>query len=214
MIDGNRLRNARLQRGLSQRRLAADAGTDALTILRLEDGADGGELPLRVVVRMAAALGVPLADLLPRGDENSVAGVTDQIGAALLEHRSLSRTELSATGNLPAEDLDSALSTLAGRLHGTGMALAHRADTVALVPAVTTAPAEPVGRPLDLHQARLLRRIHRGEDVRRKLSRTQRELTLPSLLRAGLVQHDAAGLAVAEDVANSLDHSRPAATAQ
>lgn len=214
MIDGNRLRNARLQGGLSQRRLAAAAGTDALTILRLEDGADGGELPLRVVVRMAAALGVPPADLLPGGDENCVAEVTHQIGAALLEHRSLSRTDLSAIGNLPVEDLDSALITLAGRLHGTGMVLAHRADTVALLPAVTSAPAELVGRPLNLHQARLLRRIHRGEDVRRKLSRTQRELTLPSLLRAGLVHPDTAGLAVAEDVASSLDQPRHAAAEQ
>lgn len=205
MIDGSRLRDARLQRGLSQRKLAAEAGTDALTILRLEDGADGGELPLRVVVRMAAALGVPLAHLLPGSDKTGVAEHTDQIGAALLEHRSLSRADLSAIGDLPVDDLDSALSTLADRLEGTGMALAHQADTVALVPSVTTAAVEPVGRPLDLLQARLLRRIHRGEDVRRKRSKAQRELTLPSLLRAGLVHHDAAGLALATDVVLSVD---------
>ena len=38
-----------------------------------------------------------------------------------------------------------------------------------------------------MNEARLLRRIHRGEDIRRSMSRADRELTLPRLLRLGLV---------------------------
>jgi hypothetical protein len=40
---------------------------------------------------------------------------------------------------------------------------------------------------LSITQARLLRRIQRGDDVRRSLSANERELTLPSLVRRGLV---------------------------
>src|SRR4051812_39888413 len=43
------------------------------------------------------------------------------------------------------------------------------------------------GRPLTLTEARLLRRIHRGEDVRRSLTKSDRELVLPALLRRDLV---------------------------
>lgn len=48
-------------------------------------------------------------------------------------------------------------------------------------------PSEVSGHELSIAQARLLRRIQRGEDVRRSLSATERELTLPSLARRGLV---------------------------
>lgn len=46
----------------------------------------------------------------------------------------------------------------------------------------------PESSELTIAQARLLRRIHRGEDVRRALSRTERELVLPTLVRRGLVR--------------------------
>jgi hypothetical protein len=41
-------------------------------------------------------------------------------------------------------------------------------------------------RPLTVAEVRLLGRIHRGEDVRRVLSKRDRELVLPALLRRGL----------------------------
>ncbi|MDQ1621295.1 MAG: Helix-turn-helix domain [Actinomycetota bacterium] len=64
MIDHRRLRHLRTDRGLSQRKLAAAAGVDPLTITRLERGADMRDLPLRVLGNIATALGVPTADLL------------------------------------------------------------------------------------------------------------------------------------------------------
>jgi transcriptional regulator with XRE-family HTH domain len=54
--------------------------------------------------------------------------------------------------------------------------------------ALVSTTREVVDSELTISQARLLRRIHRGEDVRRTLSRTERELVLPSLVRRGLVR--------------------------
>lgn len=53
----------------------------------------------------------------------------------------------------------------------------------------TSAPTTPEQAPSELTtaQARLLRRIQRGEDVRRTLTANERELVLPSLVRRGTV---------------------------
>lgn len=59
---------------------------------------------------------------------------------------------------------------------------------------LTTDSLDPA--PLDHNAARLLRRICRGEDVRRKLSHTDRTLVLPNLLRTNLVQAEPDRLAV------------------
>ncbi|THA82708.1 helix-turn-helix transcriptional regulator [Streptomyces sp. A0592] len=59
---GVRLRQARTRANLSQERLAELAGIDRKTVVRLE----GGQRDVRLTVwlRLAHALGVPLADLL------------------------------------------------------------------------------------------------------------------------------------------------------
>lgn len=60
------------------------------------------------------------------------------------------------------------------------------------------APARDLDvRPLDHNAARLLRRIHRGEDIRRTMSRAQREITLPELINRGLVEVTANAVVVA-----------------
>lgn len=51
-------------------------------------------------------------------------------------------------------------------------------------------------RPLDHNAARLLRRIHRGEDIRRTMSRTEREITLPALINRGLLEVTACDIRV------------------
>ena len=43
---------------------------------------------------------------------------------------------------------------------------------------------------LDANQARLLRRLHRGDDRRRTLTKADRALTLPALLRSGVITQD------------------------
>ena len=86
------------------------------------------------------------------------------------------------------------------------MAMAVFGDDVALLPAHPGAANGADANPqLDLAEARLLRGIHRGEDVRRRLSKTEREIVLPRLLRAGLIEPSSSGLRLGRDVARCLD---------
>ena len=63
--------------------------------------------------------------------------------------------------------------------------------------------------PLDHNSARLLRKIHRGDDIRRTMSRADRELTLPALINSGLVTVDTLGVRLSGDTSRGLS-SRPA----
>lgn len=58
--------------------------------------------------------------------------------------------------------------------------------------------------PLRLDSARLLRRIHRGDDIRRTMSNTDRQLILPALINARLVVMTAAGARLDPAIANGL----------
>ncbi|MCI2957961.1 helix-turn-helix domain-containing protein [Agromyces atrinae] len=66
---GSRLRQARAVRGLSQERIAHEAGLAAFTYQKLEKGESRPGAPanptLRTLVSLAAVLDVSLADLLP-----------------------------------------------------------------------------------------------------------------------------------------------------
>lgn len=57
---------------------------------------------------------------------------------------------------------------------------------------------------LDHNAARLLRKIHRGNDIRRTMSRADRDLTLPALVNSGLVTIDNSGVHLAPPVRSSL----------
>jgi len=85
------------------------------------------------------------------------------------------------------------------------MTVARHHDEVWLVPHVPTPDAVAAARPLNLAEARLLRRIHRGEDVRRKLSKPDREFILPALQRRGLVVDHGDDPVPAPHVTASLD---------
>lgn len=84
-------------------------------------------------------------------------------------------TALSAT----VDDVASAVTALEARLTGAGMSVARHHDEVWLVPRGRTPEAVAANKPLTFAEARLLRRIHRGEDVRRLLSEPDREFTPP-----------------------------------
>lgn len=62
---GERLRELRLARGMSQPELAQQAEVTTNYISRLEGG--GAAPGIDLVARLAMALGVPIADLLPTG---------------------------------------------------------------------------------------------------------------------------------------------------
>lgn len=64
--------------------------------------------------------------------------------------------------------------------------------------------AIPDPAPLTYHQAKLLRRLQRGEDFTRRLTRADRELTLPSMLKAGLVHATTTSIGSSYEVEASL----------
>jgi len=76
----------------------------------------------------------------------------------------------------------------------------------------TSGTALPDPEPLSYNQAKLLRRLHRGEDITRRLTRADRELTVPSLVRARLVTVTSKGVGCAEQVAASLHSPSKAAS--
>jgi transcriptional regulator with XRE-family HTH domain len=198
MIDGAQVRALRLDRGLSQRKLAAAAGVDPLTIKRIESGADGGELPLRVVAQLAGALGGDIAQVLSTTDaaaqEPEPRDLVVRLGSALLAGRA-TKSALCSAMSATLDELEAAAAGLRLRLQAAGMALSDAEGCLLLVP-TTDIGTRPVGRSLNLAEARLLRRIHRGEDVRRRLTHADRTFVLPALLRLGLVDHDHQGLVV------------------
>ena len=204
MIDHDALRRIRTDRGLSQRRLAAGAGVDPLTIKRLEGGADAGDLPLRVIGQLADCLAVPLQDLLSRPTAPAPNDLTRSVGAAVLAHGRTTITGLADALAATVDDVTTAVAQVNALLTAAGMSIARHQDEVWLVPLIDTRTAAAADRPLTLAEARLLRRIHRGEDVRRKLSKPDREFILPALLRRGLVADHGDGPSAAPYVAASL----------
>lgn len=208
MIDASVLRRLRHDRGISQRKLATAAGVDPLTIQRLETGADCGDLPLRVLQRVADTLGVPPARLLCDASE-TLAGqknsdVTARVGATLLAFGNTSITALATGLGVRRAHVWRSVDHLATALPASGIAVARHGDHVWLAPSRQPAAAASAHKPLRLDQARLLRRIQRGEDIRAKLGKTDRELVLPDLFRRNLVSDAAGVLRLASDATLSL----------
>jgi hypothetical protein len=149
------------------------------------------DLPLRVLDALATALGVAGSDLLKTG-----AGTDEQPDlptrlGSLLATVNTERASVAALVDATGADdrtICAALHELADGLRSVGISLARQGDQVWLSPRHAAPLAVERVSSLDLNQARLLRRIHRGEDVLRKLTCLEREVTLPQLLRAGVVR--------------------------
>lgn len=109
-------------------------------------------------------------------------------------------------GRFTCTDIAAGIDVLASARAAVGMSLARHHDTVWLVPRhqpVTTATARYAA--LTVAEARLLRRIHRGEDVARNLSYPDRTFTLPALQRRGLVDTARSRPGLADVALESLD---------
>jgi transcriptional regulator with XRE-family HTH domain len=204
VIDPAALRRIRTDRGLSQRRVAEAIGVDPLTVKRIEGGADAGDLPLRVLEQLAGCLAIPVQDLLRTRTAAATGDLVQAVGAALLAHGRTTITRLAGALSAPVHDVATAFTVLDAHVAAAGMSVARHHDEIWLVPLVDTEKTAPADRPLTLAEARLLRRIHRGEDVRRKLSRPDREIILPALQRRGLVVDLGNGPCPATHVAESL----------
>jgi len=212
MIDTKTLRRLRHDRGISQRKLAAAAGVDPLTIQRLEAGADCGDLPLRVLRRIADTLGVTPAHLL-RETPEATAGqaepdVTARVGSTLLAFKDSTVTDLATSLGVPRAQVRQSVGQLAAELPALGIAVARDGDHVRLEPSEEPAAATAAPKPLRLDQARLLRRIQRGEDIRAKLSKTDRELVLPYLIRRQLINDRDGRLRLTDPVSPSMTAAR------
>lgn len=70
-----------------------------------------------------------------------------------------------------------------------------------------TPTQHPDEAPLHHSAACLLRKIHRGDDIRKTMSRSDRELTLPTLAKSGFVIVEPCGVRIAESLANALSGS-------
>ena len=122
--------------GLSQRALARQVGVSYQVIRRIEGGEDVGNLPIRILALIAAAVHIDLAKLL------------GEIG-----HEP--RTEIST-------------------------------------------------KRLSRDQIFLLRRITRGEPVSQQMGHAERTVTLPSLVKTGLVTVESGRPTLTRESANSL----------
>ncbi len=80
---GERLRELRLARGMSQSELAGQADVTTNYISRLEGG--GAAAGIDLVARLASALGVPIADLLTTTAAPDDLGVTRQRAKKLFD---------------------------------------------------------------------------------------------------------------------------------
>ena len=205
MIDAAALRRHRIDRGLSQRQLAAAVGVGPVAIKRIEDAADPGDLPLRVFERLRDTLGANPAELLVSpSDVTSDSDLVEAIGGTLLTNGRAMIGDLARALDVSFADVAVAMDVLALRLKVVGMSVARDHDDVWLVqrqPAATTTTAS---RPLSIAEARLLRRIHRGEQVTRTLSSADRQFTLPGLQRRGLVHGSPRSFALSPAVEASL----------
>ncbi|MCD4532509.1 helix-turn-helix transcriptional regulator [Nocardioides sp. cx-169] len=200
MIDTTQLRALRVDRGYSIRSLAKSAGVDHQTIRRLENGADPGDLPLRVLDRIAAALGVIPATLLATEREVEQHDLQRRIGGLLLSAQGITTTAVATSLATPIETVEEAIPALVDALAEAGLTVGRHGDTLRINPLELHSTAHADTRPMTLNEARLLRRIHRGEDIRRSLSKADRELTLPRLIRTGLVDPAPAILVSRDDI--------------
>ena len=91
MINVKTLRTLRTDRGYSIRALATAAGVDHQTIRRLELGSDP-DVPLRVLDRIAEALGVPAATLLDDSPDVEHRPLEQEIGG---QHKTMVAGDVS-----------------------------------------------------------------------------------------------------------------------
>lgn len=157
-------------------------------------------------------LGLQAGDLLDTSGSSSVpladhdAVVT--VGALVMASYRADVTALARETGRTLDDVLALLGELDTRLATAGLRLARHADAVWLEPATSSGPCTGDG-PLDRSRAVLLRRIHRGEDVRRRLSRPQRQFIRPWLHNTGLINWDGPKDAVSAEVAFSLSLPTP-----
>lgn len=205
--DPTKLVELRLRSGLSQRALAAAAGTGAGVIARLEAGGSDRQLTLHRLRAISESLGGEVVDLLSTNDDRPPEPAADDVKLeALLAHsgRHLRTDELATVLAWDLLRTGRALRALRRRLNAgvtlrrtaAGWRLAAHESILSDLERQRLADAEIVRRGLTVRQYRLLDRLRRGEKIdnawERRATNADR-VDLAVLLRARIAERSESG---------------------
>ena len=177
MLDIDLIVRRRHELGLSQRHVARQLGVTPVTVVALENGTNHGDLPLRLIARLADALACDITDLVdrprPHGDDRDDPDDGDpvaKVGSLLASTDGVVAVETLADsiGGTLARTTE-LLDELDQRLRSCGLRL-HRARAgVQLV-------ADPAHR-----QPAALQQLLRGQQARQGLTVTEATLLYRAL---------------------------------
>jgi transcriptional regulator with XRE-family HTH domain len=217
LIDGQKIAELRRLAGLSQRALARLLVVAPMTIHRIENGGGHGDLSMRFVDKLAAAIGVDIATLLPAAEEVEPKADDVVVEAALHElGRYIPVEELARALGWTLDRTDAALIDLNDRLRTTGLMLKKRRFFYSIGPRQAVVTEEQhanlqraaINRwGLHLGPARVLRDaldgLTDGESERN--APAWRTLALGTLLKNRLARMEGQTAVVVDDVRFSLD---------
>jgi transcriptional regulator with XRE-family HTH domain len=199
ILDRELIARRRADLCLSQRMLANQLGVTSPTIASLERGDNHGDLPLRLLVRLAEALAVAVTSLFCNDRSRQADDDRDDsaaVGALLFETKVLTPIDaLCDALDWPLERVRRAVEALDAELPAVGLRLQSRGGSVAIRRAVEPASAAHVQQLLRLHvlrngvglaEARVLYRIMKGT-LPRELSNAD-AVALRTLANAGLIE--------------------------
>lgn len=200
ILDTDEVLRRRLSKRLSQRRLATKIGVSETLVRNLEQGRNHELLHLGLVVRLAAILEIPLADLFRHTAEETAPQDDDVVVEAALAtvRHAVDVAELAGALSWDMKRTNAALAQLQPRLEGSGQQLVNSGwRKVALVP-VSFGAREGLAirqlssrqRGLTVNTARVLRDLHRIDaEWHRRASNPQRT-ALAELMNLGIVRDD------------------------
>jgi transcriptional regulator with XRE-family HTH domain len=175
ILDRDLIARRRAELCLSTRKLANQLGVTSPTIASLERGDNHGDLSVRFIVRLAAALAVDVPSLFrdtERRDTDDDANDVAAVGALLFETKVLTPIDVLCDAlDWPLERVRSAVRSLEAQLPAVGLRLQRRGGNVAVRRAVEPTGPEQVQELLRLHllrngvglaEARALYRIMKG----------------------------------------------------
>jgi transcriptional regulator with XRE-family HTH domain len=217
LLDSTLIRRRRLALALSERELATRTGSTAQLLHSLETDRNHTELTIAFLVRLAAALGLHVHELLlttPNPDNDPTPGPKDgqddapggaspadvaAAGALLATARTRTPIQvLAESTGWTFDHTEVVLDALAHHLTTVGMVLERNPETVTIVPAATAATADDIAAlsrrtlartGMNLRQARLLHQVHTGNLTAKDLGGPTR-VALGELINAGLITWD------------------------
>lgn len=101
------------------------------------------------------------------------------------------------------------LAAVARIADAIGITIDQLLDQTASPAGVASCTALPEPEPLNHNQAKLLRRLQRGEDITRRMTRADRELIIPSMMRGGIIESRPGRLWITTLALSSLSQPAP-----